>query len=151
MLQELAKQEHLEVEVEFVESAQNKADTLTCMPRKWLAQPKDKETPAVAASCVEVTDGLHSQAIVIHLRHHFGTDWTLEFARRGLSQHVYCKLVKAVISDCRQCACINPALIFKWEKGVVATGSVWQKYVQQRKYVCRCRRYLQKWDHPSHL
>ena len=46
MLQELAEQERLEVEVEFVGSARNKADALTHVPRKWLAHPKDKEDKA---------------------------------------------------------------------------------------------------------
>ena len=59
MLQKQAEQECLELEVEFVESAQNKADTLTHMSRKWLAQLKDKEVLTATASCVEVTNGLH--------------------------------------------------------------------------------------------
>ena len=55
-----------------MESARNKADALTRVPRKWLAQTKDKEAFAMAASCVEMTDGLRSQVTAIHSRYHFG-------------------------------------------------------------------------------
>ena len=74
------------LEVEFVESTQNKADMLTRVPRKWLVQPKDKEALTTVASCVEVTDGLHLQVTVIHLCHHFGADQMLEFMCWGLGQ-----------------------------------------------------------------
>ena len=63
MLSELAEQESLRVTVEQVESAHNKADRLTRVPKKWLSTgeppvvgPGDATGFAASAAIVEAGD-----------------------------------------------------------------------------------------------
>lgn len=134
MLSELATQERLEVAVEQVASADNKSDQLTRVPKKWLLSRKPTEvghgnTVSLAAPAVMIDGRQDLQADVtrIHERHHFGVDRTLELARQKLGVCVTRKMVKAVVSECRQCAMVDPAVTFRWEKGTIATSSVWQR------------------------
>ena len=134
MLRELVSQEQLQVTVEQVESARNKADQLTRVPKKWLSSREEvaasqDEVMGLAASAGHVAVVGETRAAVarIHERHHFGADRTLELARQSLGQSVSRRLVKSVVSECRQCAMIDPAATFSWEKGHVASGAVWQR------------------------
>ena len=136
MLTELVIQERLEVVVEQVESARNKADKLTRVPKKWLSSPL--ETPVMdeqcdatglAAPAGRIADGNEMRLEVkrIHEQHHFGVDRTFELARQCLGHDLSRQMVKDVVTDCVQCARIDPAVNFRWQKGSIATSEVWQR------------------------
>ena len=59
---------HLEVEIRLVKSAENKADELTRVPRKWLQQDPEK-------CCAVVGESIKTE----HAAHHFGVDRTWFF------------------------------------------------------------------------
>ena len=133
LLSELAAQECLEVIVERVASVFNKADALTRVPKKWLSQSPTLDSPndamglAAPGGHIEGADHTRLEVARIHERHHFGVDRTCELARQCLGQHITRRLVKAVVSECRQCAMIDPAVNFNWQKGTLATSVVWQR------------------------
>jgi hypothetical protein len=135
MLSELAKQEGLSVVVQQVESARNRADQLTRVPNKWLVSRKKVEsksnsdgaaTGLVAPAIQQEPEEAKAAVTRIHQRHHFGVDRTWELARLSLG-HVSRQMVKSVVSECRQCAMIDPAVTFRWQEGTLASNSVWQR------------------------
>ena len=65
---------------------------------------------------------------MIHYRHHFGTDRTLELVRERLGQQISRRIVKRVLKGCQTCASVNSAVTFRWQKGTQQLkwyGSVW--------------------------
>ena len=134
MLSELAKQEQLVVTLDHVASADNKADQLTRVPRKWLSEKSlvvstgGCERAGVAAAAVtEESDEVRPAVERIHRTSHFGVDRTLELARARFGDRATRRLVKGVVSECRQCAMIDPAVHQRWQKGTIATRAVWQR------------------------
>ena len=120
--------------VELVKSSCNKADQLTRVPKKWLsfrsAEPDshgDVVGLAAPASRIAADDETRLELKRIHDRHHFGVDRTWELARQSLGQRVSRTLVKSVVSKCRQCVMIDPAVTFRWQKGTLAADAVWQR------------------------
>ena len=63
---------------------------------------------------------------LIHNQHHFGVDHTLELACAKLGQRATRQSVRAVITGCKQCTSIDPAATFRWQKGKITHGAVWQ-------------------------
>ena len=136
ILRELATQEGLEVTVEQVESARNKADQLTRIPKRWLVSQADKAKNNVGVGLLlsaetanesNDTDAVDQEIERIHSRHHFGVDRTLELAREKLGCNVSRAAVKAVVGKCQRCAVIDPAVTFRWQKGSIVTSSVWER------------------------
>jgi transposase InsO family protein len=124
ILSELVAQEDLQVVVEQVPSAKNKADVLTRVPKKWLTARAGSGVSLAAAA----VDGEDAQEMArIHNHHHFGVDRTLELARKKMGSRATRQLAKSVISNCKQCASIDPAVTFRWQKGKIAQGAVWQQ------------------------
>jgi transposase InsO family protein len=130
ILSELTKQEGLDVTVELVPSAQNKADELTRVPKKWLTA----QVTSIGAAALAAVGGRPQTAAAttddvkcIHDRNHFGVDRTLELARKKFGQTVPRQMAKNVVAECRQCASIDPAVTFRWQKGKITHGKVWQQ------------------------
>lgn len=137
MLRELVVQEQLEAVVELVASAQNRSDQLTRVPKKWLTSQKrtiskatgcssDEVSGLAAASGLPTREDMREMVTRIHLQHHFGVDRTLELAQLKFGQRASRQLVKSVVSQCQQCARIDPAVTFRWQKGSLNSDSVWE-------------------------
>jgi len=129
MIAELIEQEKLKISVKQVESARNKADQLTRVPKKWLAVSHQDQ---VGVSMVAVANHLEQKSLqeeltCIHERHHFGVDRTLEIARLKFGENVSRRMVRSVVSQCRECSSIDPAVRFRWEKGSIVSNAVWQR------------------------
>ena len=98
MVAELCSSYSLDITVELVPSAVNKADALTRVPQVWLR-----------------VERLRTSLETLHSRHHFGVRRTLYFARQ-LDPTVTQADVEAVVRACRECASIDPAPT-QWERG----------------------------------
>ena len=163
ILSELAVQENQEVIVEQVTSAQNKADVLTRVPRKWLTS----QTAAAISDTGEQIGGLNAalagpatdnsvsrqawtEVERIHRQHHFGVDRMLEIVRRKLGPRASRRLVKSVVSECQQCTSIDPAVTFRWQTGKQATSSMWECLALDVTHV-NGRPYLSCIDCASHF
>ena len=108
------------MEVEKVASAHNKANQLTRVPKKWLlsrapVKASQVGVPGLAAPVRQgaADDGPRLEVKRIHERHNFGVDRTLELVRERLGERASRQLVKTVVSECRQCAMIDPAVTFR--------------------------------------
>ena len=88
---QLKQQEQLQVEVQLVRSAENRADALTRVPKKWLVE-MHTEGAATMAGIGPRT--LRQEIDLAYRRHHFDVSRTLELARMRLGQAVTKQLVK---------------------------------------------------------
>ncbi|MCH9662250.1 MAG: retroviral-like aspartic protease family protein, partial [Gammaproteobacteria bacterium] len=91
ILRQLKAQEQLQIEVRLVRSADNLADALTRVPRRWLdGETKDE----VATGAASGPESLWQRVERIHGQHHFGVSRTLELARARLGEGVTRQIVK---------------------------------------------------------
>ena len=93
--------------MEWVASAENKADVLTRVWRKRLVSAGRAGENDVACDCV------HPSMHEIHNQHHYSMDKTLYFMRNKFPK-VKQSNIAEMISSCNRCHSIDPALI-RWE------------------------------------
>ena len=87
---------NLNVEVNLVKSADNKADALTRVWKKWMVSKED-----TASMSVEELKNVHE-------KHHMGVERTW-FLAKAVDPLVSKDMVKKVVRQCEQCQSIDPA------------------------------------------
>jgi transposase InsO family protein/predicted aspartyl protease len=117
VVKEICDEYGLQVTVRWVESARNKSDVLTRVPRSWL------EAVRVEEHSEEVC--LVSVAHKVHALHHLGIDRTLYLARLEVP-NISRKEVAEVVGSCQKCASIDPAPVL-WEKGRLTAERTWDR------------------------
>ena len=129
-VREIIAQEELQVTIQHVRSQDNRADPLTRVPRTWA---KKNVGVAAPASVVHVTLADVRQ---IHDRCHFGVDRTLQLARERFGDdRVSRRLVRKVVNRCQECARIDPAVRFRWDKGAITANWTWQRWAADITHV----------------
>ncbi|KRY25976.1 Pol polyprotein [Trichinella spiralis] len=137
MILSLVEEFGLELEVDLVKSACNKADELTRVPRRWL-KPSAAGPALVCAATAD--QGVERMiADVHHAMGHPGIRRTLYFARRT-DPTVSKRQVRQVISGCEPCKSLDPAP-GKWKRGSLEVAEVWQRVGMDVTHV-RGRPYL---------
>ncbi|XP_043214663.1 uncharacterized protein LOC122378020 [Amphibalanus amphitrite] len=115
----IAEEYDLRIDVHFVPSAENKADSLTRVPNRWLKR-KEVGDP-VCAAAGELTS---AEVTRIHeIVGHPGIRRTLYFCRRK-SPTVSRKMVQGVVRRCIKCQSIDPAPA-TWPRGKLSVETVW--------------------------
>ena len=111
ILSQIIDEEGLSVEVEWVHSNQNKADSLTRVPSGWLRQRND-------------ANGVVKDLRRVHELSHFGVDRTHELAEECYGKDkVSKKEVRKIIRDCEICARVDPPRTFNWDRGPIPSNS----------------------------
>jgi len=106
----------LQVEIRLVKSAENKADELTRVPRKWLRQEPESCFTAVSESITNE-----------HAAHHFGVDRTWFLVNQHLPDlFVSRSEVADVVKNCRECQSIDPAPVV-WDSGDLSVLGNWTR------------------------
>ena len=118
MVSELVEIYNLRLTVQFVPSAENKADVLTRVPRDWLRPSPSTGQCAVAAAQLPSVQEIHEQ-------HHFGVRRTLHLARQVHPQTTR-KQVEQMVRDCVRCARIDPAPV-RWHNGRLEVSECWTR------------------------
>lgn len=124
-LQEVVCQEGLKLSVQYVRSAENRADPLTRVPKIWLREESVRSLPGLAAMNAQRIS--LDEVRAVHDRCHFGVDRTLELARESLGDSVSRRMVRKVVSRCQRCARIDPAQTFKWDHGTIGADRSWER------------------------
>ncbi|KRX49801.1 hypothetical protein T05_11212 [Trichinella murrelli] len=137
MLLSLVEEFGLELEVDLVKSACNKADELTRVPRRWLKPPA--AGPALVCAATADLGVERMIADVHHATGHPGIRRTLYLARRT-DPTVSKRQVRQVISGCEPCKSLDPAP-GKWKRGSLEVEEVWQRVGMDITHV-RGRPYL---------
>jgi len=96
VLRSLVEELDLRLEIKLVRSAENKADGLTRVWKKWLVQKED----AVCLTADEVKN--------IHRQHHMGVERTWYLAKR-VDETTPKEVVRKIVRQCEQCQRIDPA------------------------------------------
>ena len=127
----LVEEYKLQVTVSLVPSHENKADSLTRVPGKWL-----KKTDV----CAAVGDTVYERVKRVHHdAGHPGVRRTLYFARRQ-DATINRQQVRDVVQECNVCKSIDPAPV-KWRKGDLSVRQVWQRVGMDITH-CRGQHYL---------
>ncbi|XP_003370059.1 conserved hypothetical protein [Trichinella spiralis] len=137
MILSLVEEFGLELEVDLVKSACNKADELTRVPRRWLKPPAAGPALVCAATADQGVERMIAD--VHHAMGHPGIRRTLYFARRT-DPTVSKRQVRQVISGCEPCKSLDPAP-GKWKRGSLEVAEVWQRVGMDITHV-RGRPYL---------
>ncbi len=124
LLRELVRQEGMEITVEKVRSSDNKADSLTRVPKRWLGANASCDAAALVGAAVnDVTEAIRR----IHDIHHLGVDRTWELARIRLGEQISKRMVRRVVNGCRRCKQVDPAVNFRWDSGDLSDGHIWRR------------------------
>uniref|UniRef100_A0A5S6QNM3 Integrase catalytic domain-containing protein n=1 Tax=Trichuris muris TaxID=70415 RepID=A0A5S6QNM3_TRIMR len=119
----LVEEYDLDLTVTLVKSADNKADTLTRVPRQWLVPPNRDEATAYAAAattqCEQVVAEVH------HAAGHPGVRRALYFAKRR-DPTVSKRVVSRIVRQCDICQSIDPAPV-KWRRGKLEVDKIWHR------------------------
>ncbi|KFD61492.1 hypothetical protein M514_26305 [Trichuris suis] len=119
----LVEEYNLNLGVTLVRSAENRADALTRVPRRWLTPTERSKLAACASAIASQTDQLIAE---IHCTSgHPGVKRTLYFAKRR-DPTVSKKCVSRVVSNCHICRSIDPAPV-KWRHGNLGVERIWQR------------------------
>ena len=130
-LKAICEEYKLEVTLQRVSSAVNKADALTRVPQKWLTTSnKTEECPerlrsGVACTAVCVEEQHRNIEKVHHDCGHPGVRRTLYFVRR-IDPTVVRRQVQQVVSSCQVCRSIDPAPE-RWRAGELAVKETWHR------------------------
>uniref|UniRef100_A0A5S6QNL8 RNase H type-1 domain-containing protein n=1 Tax=Trichuris muris TaxID=70415 RepID=A0A5S6QNL8_TRIMR len=119
----LVNEYDLNLKVTLVRSMDNKADSLTRVPKRWLTPTESIAKVACAAAEDHSTDRLIAD--VHHASGHPGVRRTLYFARRR-DPRISKRDVSHVVSDCSVCQSIDPAPA-KWRHGTLEVPKIWQR------------------------
>ncbi|KFD63395.1 hypothetical protein M514_24416 [Trichuris suis] len=119
----LVEEHNLNLGVTLVRFAENRADALTRVPRRWLTPTERTEVAACVSAAASQTDQLIAE---IHCTSgHPGVKRTLYFAKRR-DPTVSKKCVSRVVSNCHICRSIDPAPV-KWRHGNLGVERIWQR------------------------
>ncbi|XP_043219799.1 uncharacterized protein LOC122380580 [Amphibalanus amphitrite] len=133
VFRQLVAEYELEVTIELVGSAANRADEMTRVPNAWLqaadrpaADSPDKSPPAAVAAITSSASPGDIRAIHENIGHQ-GVRRTLWYARRELGvRRVMKTAVRDVVRRCQTCASIDPAPE-RWLGGSLETERTWDR------------------------
>lgn len=115
----------LHLSVTLVPSINNKADSLTRVPQRWLKVPDACPTATQQVCAAVITVPSDKIEEIHHAAGHPGIKRTLYFVRR-IDPAVTRRQVQAVVAKCKACQSIDPAPV-KWRKGSLDVERVWQR------------------------
>ncbi|XP_045114815.1 uncharacterized protein LOC123506631 [Portunus trituberculatus] len=110
----------LQVEVKFVSSAENKADVLTRVPKKWLSSNDNQPFCAAAVVVPEF-----KIARIHQTSGHSVVKRSLYFCRRKFSETTR-RQMQEVVRKCEACQSIDPAPVY-WKKDVLGVTESWKR------------------------
>ncbi|KAG0725027.1 hypothetical protein GWK47_039405 [Chionoecetes opilio] len=117
-LRAIVEEYGLSLDIRFVSSAENKADALTRVPKRWLGLERDQLACGAAVAITE------QDIAKIHVTSgHPGIKRTLYFCKK-LYPTVQRQQVRDVIQVCRECQSIDPAPE-TWQKGELGVSEIW--------------------------
>ena len=133
VFRQLVTEYRLEVTIDLVPSAANRADEVTRVPNTWLqtteqppADSSDKLPPLAAAAITASASSGDIRAIHENIGHQ-GVRRTLWYARRELGvRRVTKTAVQDVVRRCQTCASIDPAPE-RWLGGSLETERTWDR------------------------
>ena len=125
-LRSLAKEYGLTIDVKLVKSCQNRADSLTRVPHRWMDLLKEGKEP-VLESCAMVRRRLDKDQVadIHHQSGHPSVKRTLYFARL-VDPQVSKETAKSVVKACETCRSIDLAPVC-WKKGVLGVMDNWKR------------------------
>ena len=117
-LRSLAKEYGLTIDVKLVKSCQNRSDSLTRVPRRWMD---------VLESCAMVGRRLDKDQVadIHHQSGHLGAKRTLYFARL-VDPQVSKETANSVVKAYETCRLIDPAPV-SWKKGKLGMKDNWNR------------------------
>lgn len=120
LLAQIREEYEVELSIKLVRSAENKADSLTRVPSKWMHEANP--CTVAAASCKILDPGI----LAVHNNHHFGTGKTKYLAEKILGHEVSKDDVEQVVLACHLCRSIDPQSV-RWNHGTLEVENVWER------------------------
>ena len=122
----LAKEYGLTIDVKLVKSCQNRADSLTRVPHRWMDLLKEGKEP-VPKSYAMVGRRLDKDQVadIHHQSGHPGAKRTLYFARL-VDLQVSKETANSVVKACETCRSIDPVPV-RWKKGKLGVKDNWNR------------------------
>ena len=139
VFRQLVIEYELEVTIELVASAVNRADEVTRVPNAWLQtadQPTTDSSKAQPVAVAAITSASAGDIRTIHENiGHQGVRRTLWYARRELGVRRASKpAVRDVVRRCQTCASIDPAPE-RWPGGSLGTERTWDRLAMDVTHV----------------
>ena len=116
----IVEEYRLDLNVKLVPSAENKADILTRVPKRWLCR-ETEPLPCGAVTVISEDD----IAKVHEAAGHPGIRRTLYFCRQ-VRPAVQRRQVRSVVRACQQCQSFDPAPE-RWKKGKLGVSETWKR------------------------
>ena len=112
--------------MKLVKSCQNRADSLTRVPHRWMDLLKEGKE-LVLESCAMVRRRLDEDQVadIHHQSGHLGAKRTLYFARL-VDLQVSKETANSVVKACKTCRSIDPAPV-RWKKGGLSVMDNWKR------------------------
>uniref|UniRef100_A0A5S6R6C2 Integrase_H2C2 domain-containing protein n=1 Tax=Trichuris muris TaxID=70415 RepID=A0A5S6R6C2_TRIMR len=119
----LVEEYALQLSVTLMKSEDNRADSLTRVPQRWLTPATGPSSPVCAA--IADPGAKRLIAAVHHAAGHPGVRRTSYFVRRA-NPSINRGMVRQVVTECQVCQSIDPPPV-KWEHGTLEVPRVWQR------------------------
>ena len=130
ILRDVVREEKLNVQIELVPSARNRADVLTRVPVKWLRKVHPDKSMACAAYVITDDDIKE-----VHDICHFGVQRTSEMLAEKFGNNVSKPHVKRIIEQCERCSRIDPSQKHRPARGFIQTSNVWDRLAMDITHV----------------
>lgn len=122
LIKDIVRECELTLQVDWICTNENLADSLTRVPQKWLKRNQ------VCCTIVEEKSRLSESTITeLHNEHHFGIEKTCYFIKKHFPDETIDKQqVRDVISKCERCLSVDPTSI-QWDEGHLSVENVWDR------------------------
>lgn len=125
ILSDLFQQYGIQVRVFKVSSSENKADSLTRVPQKWLSA--NLTTMPQVCNYSVAMDSQESLIKSIHNKFHCGREKTKYVVKEIYPDiEIIDEVINKVISECHQCNAIDPAPVH-WNTGHLEVEEIWSR------------------------
>lgn len=124
---QLREEYSLEMTIELVASANNKADSLTRVPQRWLQS-------SAAAAAAYGNSSTDDDVRAVHNQHHFGVQRTLYLAEKVLGRSIELESVEKVVRSCHRCRSVDPQPV-TWSHGCLGVEVVWERLATDITFV----------------
>ncbi|XP_067949646.1 uncharacterized protein [Watersipora subatra] len=131
VIAQLVEEYGITLQMSLVKSADNRADVLTRVNKKWL-----KPLVSCVGIAAEEVSSIDEEMYNMHQVHHLGVDKMSYLANQRFGDRASKDVIERVVKECQICKQIDPSPV-RWERGNLEVEKVWHRLAVDITHVGR--------------